>query len=74
MLIYSVCAAISGALVLYVNWQGRKEGEDLTLATLLLSLFATFCPIVNSFVAVVGGGWFIFTESPKIVIVGKRKK
>ncbi len=72
-IIYIIAAVIAGAVILYINWQERKEGKVITLGDLLLSLFFTFCPVVNGFVAFFGGAWFIFNESPKIVIAGRRE-
>lgn len=71
---YIIAAVIAGGVLTYATWKELKKGDEpLTLNWVLLYLFLTFCPGVNYLAAVFGAGWFIFDESPKIVVAGRRK-
>ena len=71
--IYILSAFVGSFLSIYINYLDRKDGKNFTLGDLLLFMFITFSPIVNVGYAFVGLGWFIFSESPRIVILGKKR-
>jgi len=71
---YIIAAVITGAVLTYSTWKELKKGDEpFTLGWLILYLVLTFTPVINWFAAVFLGGWFVFDESPKIVIAGRRK-
>lgn len=75
LLFYLVSGVVAGVLMCFGTWWDMKKDptETITVANILLGVFFTVCPVVNTIVAAVMTGWFIFDVCPKIVVFGPKR-
>lgn len=68
---YTICFCMSAGGFIFMTWWDLRKGsaDPIRLSDILLGIFLTVCPIVNTFVSIGMFIWFINDVAPRIVVI-----
>ncbi len=71
---YILCVVVSALMLIIGAWRDLKKdpNEKITLANLFQAALLVGIPVVNTFVCIGLGIYFLSEVAPKIVLFGKR--